>query len=392
MAKKILFVDDEAQILKALKRMIRGTDYDAVFFDNGVEALAYLETESVDLMITDVRMPKMDGIELLKIVKSKYPKTLRFALSGYTENKKIINAIDDNLTQVYMAKPWENKTLLQAISNVFELSDKLRSSSVYDIIAGMKSLPTLPKLYNDITTMLSNDESIDKIVKKIEEDPVVSLNILKVSNSAFYGSKTSSIHQATMVLGLVNVKSIIVGSKIFSGDNNLSKSLNLWEHASLTNTIANYIYEKIYSKKMPNESSTAGLFHSIGIILFITQKEKEYKQILDKKKSIPEIDIWELEREYLDTTHGELGSYLLNWWEFPYSLLEVSMYYRNPSNDNTYNTDVINIVHIASSIAWEIIGTDYFGYQIYDDVCACIGYDVNQINELIEYFSEYVKT
>jgi len=82
MTKSILFVDDEKQILRALKRLFIRSDYETYYAESGEMALQILEDHAIDLLITDIRMPIMDGYELLRKVKEKYPLTLRVALSG----------------------------------------------------------------------------------------------------------------------------------------------------------------------------------------------------------------------------------------------------------------------------------------------------------------------
>lgn len=86
--KRILFVDDEKQILRALKRLFVSSDYEVHFAESGEKALQLIESNDFDLLVTDIRMPEMDGLELLRQVKSESPLTLRVALSGYTDNKK----------------------------------------------------------------------------------------------------------------------------------------------------------------------------------------------------------------------------------------------------------------------------------------------------------------
>ena len=99
--KKILFVDDEKRILKSLRRLFYNTDYNCFFASGGKEALKILKEYKINLIITDIRMPKMDGFELLKKVKKHYPKITRVALSGYTDKDAIMEALEANLIKLY---------------------------------------------------------------------------------------------------------------------------------------------------------------------------------------------------------------------------------------------------------------------------------------------------
>ncbi len=87
------------KFLRALKRLFIDSAYETVFMDNGEDALAYLDNNEVQLIISDIRMPSMNGFDLLKKVKDKYPLTLRVALSGYTDSKKIYKALEENIAK-----------------------------------------------------------------------------------------------------------------------------------------------------------------------------------------------------------------------------------------------------------------------------------------------------
>jgi len=118
-SKTILFVDDEKQILRALKRLFLRSENRILLAEGGKQALEILATEKVDMMITDMRMPEMDGHELLIEVKKKYPEIIRIALSGYTAKKVVLSALDKNLAKIYLLKPWNNDEIKQTIDGLF---------------------------------------------------------------------------------------------------------------------------------------------------------------------------------------------------------------------------------------------------------------------------------
>ncbi len=105
--KTVLFVDDEEKILKSLKRGLLDEPYKALFANSGHKALEILETEEVHVLVTDMRMPEMSGLELLKIVKEKYPQIVRMVLSGYTQITTLLTAINQGEIYKYITKPWK---------------------------------------------------------------------------------------------------------------------------------------------------------------------------------------------------------------------------------------------------------------------------------------------
>lgn len=325
MKKSILFVDDENQILRALKRLFFNAPYETFYMGSAQDALQLLEQRPIDLIITDIRMPQMDGFELLKIVKAKYPEVLRVALSGYTDSKQIYKAIEQNLAKMYLFKPWDNDEIVKIVQNIFILEEKLKDKSLLETINSVDELPTVPELYNDISKMLHEDEDVEKIGSRIEEDPSIASRILRVANSAFYGAKTGSINQAIMFIGLANVKNIVLSNAVFNNISPIYNINNLWRHAGLTNRISHEIYKEIHEKSMPMAISSAGLLHNIGVVLLITHYPDEFLNALELKKSGQYDNIIAAEDATMTFTHEQVGGYLLNWWELPYPLVEAAM-------------------------------------------------------------------
>jgi len=115
----ILFVDDEEDVLNSLKRQFRKADYKLYTAVGGDAALKLLESETVEIIITDERMPGMTGIELLQKVKLMYPDTIRIILSGYADSMSIISAINMGEVYRFITKPWSKEEMLEIIEQAF---------------------------------------------------------------------------------------------------------------------------------------------------------------------------------------------------------------------------------------------------------------------------------
>ncbi len=102
----VLFVDDEEKILSSLKRGLLDEPYDTLFANSGQQAIEILEQKKVHVLVTDMRMPEMLGIELLRIVKEKYPDIIRIVLSGFTQVTTLLTAINQGEIYKYITKPW----------------------------------------------------------------------------------------------------------------------------------------------------------------------------------------------------------------------------------------------------------------------------------------------
>ncbi len=102
-----LFVDDDEKILKSLKRGLMDEPYNALFANSGKEAVEILQQNEVHVLVTDMRMPEMSGLELLKTVKQEYPRIIRMVLSGYTQVTTLLTAINQGEIYKYITKPWK---------------------------------------------------------------------------------------------------------------------------------------------------------------------------------------------------------------------------------------------------------------------------------------------
>lgn len=116
----VLCVDDETSILASLKRALRKQPYDVVTANSGAEALEVLESRTVDLIISDMRMPSMSGAELLTQVYQQWPDTIRILLTGYADMESTVAAINGGQIFRYLNKPWNNDELVVAIDNALE--------------------------------------------------------------------------------------------------------------------------------------------------------------------------------------------------------------------------------------------------------------------------------
>lgn len=102
----VLFVDDEVRLLRALERGLVREPYDKLFAESGEQALALLAEHEVHVIVTDMRMPEMSGLDLLRIVKQRYPHIVRIVLSGYTQVTTLLTAINQGEIYRFITKPW----------------------------------------------------------------------------------------------------------------------------------------------------------------------------------------------------------------------------------------------------------------------------------------------
>ena len=117
----IVLVDDEDMVVTSIKSFLTlETDYEVVGFTTPAEALSYIESHRVDVVVSDYLMPDMDGISLLTKVKDIQPEATRILLTGYADKENAIKAINDVGLYQYIEKPWENDDLKIVLRNGLE--------------------------------------------------------------------------------------------------------------------------------------------------------------------------------------------------------------------------------------------------------------------------------
>ncbi|MBZ9622515.1 HDOD domain-containing protein [Clostridium sp. FP2] len=389
MDKSILFVDDEKPILKAIRRMFLGSDYTVFYAESGAEALDILSKNIIVLIVSDLKMPEMDGYELLSKVMLLYPSTIRVILSGYAEENLIFRAIKNNLARAYFLKPWEDEKFKIAIDEMFKTHELLKNENLLDIVNSFDTLPTLPGLYMNLNKLIARDADIEEISSTIQEDPAISSKILQVANCAYFGAKTGAVKKAIMNLGLVNIKNIILTSEIFNLiPTNLKEKESLWAHSSLTNQIMVKIYKNLLKKKLLDKDASAGLMHDIGKIILFKNFPIEYENVLNDitKRKIP---FSQAEKERLGVSHEEIGAYLLNWWGIPDSIVESALYHHNPLNASKINLELTCTIHIADYYSLKLLNLE--NYSILDDnAFSCLNIEKSEFEEFIEHIKNEV--
>jgi len=129
----LLLVDDEPNIVSALKRLFRRDGYDILTANSGAEGLALLAEHKIDLIISDQRMPGMTGVEFLRQAKANYPDTIRIVLSGYTELQSVTDAINEGAVFRFLTKPWDDEALREQIQKAFEYKELQEENRQLDI-------------------------------------------------------------------------------------------------------------------------------------------------------------------------------------------------------------------------------------------------------------------
>jgi len=329
MKRTILFVDDEPNILMGLKRMLRPMrdKWEMLFANSGQEALEVMAANHVDAIVSDMRMPGMDGPQLLRRVQKEYPDTIRFALSGYSDQEMVNQSIAP--THQYLTKPCDEALLVNALEQAMGARELVPNKTILDKIARVEHLPVLPDVYNRISAELAKGEPSPKLIGDIvARDVGMSANILKLVNSAYFGlpRHIAAPQQAVIVLGINVVRSVILSLHVFNSFEHIGRASfslpMLWGHSMRTGAMARTIAQH---EKLPKEEADyayiAALLHDVGKLLLEAHCQEECQRVYDEVRAHNR-RVAEVEQEQLGLTHAEVGAYLLGLWGLPPSVVQ----------------------------------------------------------------------
>lgn len=116
----VLCVDDELNILKSMKRLLHKQNYQLLVAESGKKALSLMQQHSVHLIISDMKMPEMSGVQLLEKVAQSYPDTYRILLTGYSDMESTIDAVNKGKIHRYLQKPWNNEEIIKSVEEGLE--------------------------------------------------------------------------------------------------------------------------------------------------------------------------------------------------------------------------------------------------------------------------------
>jgi len=354
---RVLFVDDEPNVLQGLRRMLRRMrdEWDMDFVDSGQKGLDLVEQRPFDVVVSDMRMPGMDGAEFLTKVMERYPQMVRIVLSGQWDRETTMRCARS--AHQYLTKPCDTEALKASLARASGLRGLLDNEALKGAITRMDSLPSMPELYRQIQDeVASPGASLQKVGEIISKDVGMTAKILQLVNSAFFGftSHVSSPDQAASLLGLEVITGLVLSVHIFSEyeDKGLSGfSLDeLWRHSMATGAFARKIAKaQGLEQGVAEDAFMAGVLHDTGRLVLATNSSERYGEA-GAVAQVRDIPLWEAEQEVLGTTHAEVGAYLLGLWGLPDAIVEALAYHHCPDRCAGREFSPLTAVHVGNAL------------------------------------------
>lgn len=354
----VLFVDDEQAILDGLFRSFSTTDeaWNMLFATSGGQALELFANHRIDVIVSDLKMPGMDGAELLETVRQISPETTRIILSGCSEREVPYQTIGP--AHQHYTKPCSSAKLAAAISRALAVRRRLRSPELLSLVSGVKSAPVFPKsltdLFDEIQSPRGSTASVARIVGR---DIGLTAQLLKFANSGFFrvaASVTDAAH-AVRLLGVEIIRALFVMGKAFETFHSPGIDAQMVNRLQERSLVIGVLARRIAAaegmpQQVAEQTQCAGMLAHIGSLLLLNAMKDKVTDITDELDTTGGT-ITDVERKYLGVTHEDCGAALLDLWGFPSAVVEAVLFHHEPSQRGEQSgVSALTAVHAAQAL------------------------------------------
>lgn len=332
---RVLFVDDEPSILEGLRAVLRPQrrEWDMVFALGGPAGLQEVESSRFDVVVTDMRMPILDGAALLTRVKELQPHAVRLVLSGQTDAQTALKSVFT--AHQFLAKPCDAEKLRSVVKRCCELNALLSGSELRAVAADVSVLPTAPTTYLAISKALANPScGIQDVSRIVEREPSLCAKVLQVVNSAFFGlpRAVTSVSQAATYLGTLALRDLALAMETVAGQRNKNVGVSAADYLAFqTNSLAVGLLARRWfgtERRKADEAFVAGMLRDMGHLVLASRREDEA-----------------VAREQ----HAAVSAYLLGLWGIPHVILEAVAFHEHPERVEHGSLEVVDVVHACDA-------------------------------------------
>jgi HD-like signal output (HDOD) protein/ActR/RegA family two-component response regulator len=374
--KRILFVDGEPQVLEGLRTRLHRlhTKWDMAFVGSGSLAIERMQQQPCDVIVTDMRMPGMDGRTLLEIVNEQWPETIRIVLSGYSQTEQIMRLVP--LAHQYLSKPCQPQQLESVIDRCLLLHDLLSEPRLRSLVGRIRALPSLPRIYSALQGIVNDERmTVADVAALVRADSALAARVLQIVNSAFFrlARRITNIEQAVSHLGFQAIRNLAMSVDVFSRwPKRTAVALDLESLQRHVHAVASAAKSLAGKSAIADDTMLAGLLHDIGYWVLVQECPGNLSQAIDLAvaRGIP---LHAAESEVIGASHAEIGAYLLGIWGLPFPVVEAVAHHHQPARVTQTEFDVLSALVIAHSLT-SVVDTSIFAGAIPPDANVDPGY------------------
>jgi HD-like signal output (HDOD) protein/CheY-like chemotaxis protein len=375
-ALRVLVAGGERAALENLRRQLRGSrrGWETSCALGGNEALELAGAQPFDVVIADLRLPGMTGIELLGRVQQRHPQAARILTCAYDEASALLRGLP--VAHYLLTKPFDAAGFLEAIERATAIRGLLQNERAARVIGRIGTLPVRPDVHAQIRRLLlQSDWSLDALTGLVERDPALCGRLLRLVNSGLFGfpERITSIRTAITYVGATMLEHLALATGVselmraapapkgFSIDAEIERAVRTGHAAAA-----------IADRRLRDEAFIAGLMHDVGRILLASRVPDLFERACAEAERLG-IPLPEAERAVAGGSHAEIGGYLAGLWDLPSAVVEAIGFHHAPSESSARSFGVIGAVHVASALVGGPDGTA--GHAIDERFVARLGID-----------------
>ena len=348
---RVLFVDDDLSVLGGLRRMLRAhrDRFETVCASSGAEALATMEAMTFDVIVTDIRMPVMDGGQLLEVVREQHPDTVRIVLSGQLDDASAVRLAV--LAHQFLSKPCEFDVLVDAIERSCGIRSRLVDPELREALGRLDALPSpRPTLRRLTDSLRRGDSSVDEVTELIHNDPAITAKLLQLVNSAFFGlpRQVGDVRDAVVYLGLGMIRDLVAAADVFHAfedDDRIDRAI----YAQIRSDCVRAAEIAAQLSGQEPDACVASVLHDVGLLALAVCLPDELARTVDTARRT-RTPLHVVEADLFGTTHADIGAYLLTLWGFRDEVVEAVAYHHSaPEHSNV--APLTHLPFVATTLA-----------------------------------------
>ncbi|MBU2490096.1 MAG: HDOD domain-containing protein, partial [Proteobacteria bacterium] len=314
----VLFVDDEARVLDGFRRVLREKrgEWRLFFAHSGRQALEILDVNPMDVIVCDMRMPEMDGAQVLEYARERQPGASRICLSGHSEKEAMLKA--SSVAHLYLSKPCAREVLVSTVERNIGYKALLPDRGLRAMASRIEFLPPRPTVMAAIMREMAQDAPrLARVADLIHQDPALTVKILQLANSEYWGiaREVGDARQAAALLGL-DVLSPILDAVMEKNPASVwgrhpRMFEDLYRHGMHVALAASRIAQREDpSDLLVSRAFTCGLIHDVGKLVLAAHAPDDYNYALELARK-RNISVQVVERDVFSGTHQEAGAFFL---------------------------------------------------------------------------------
>jgi HD-like signal output (HDOD) protein len=351
----LVIVDDEPGILHSLQSLFRKDPWNVRTFSSPRAALDGLANMPAEIVISDLRMPEMNGIEFLNHVSHRSPEAARFILTGHEDHAVVISALGKNLAQHYVLKPWEDAGLRKILQDTLRTQSETKSRLMLELLDAFERLPNLASHNRKLQELLSKTKySLNDIVIEIQKSPALVARLLRVANSIYYATRrpVMTVRDAVQFIGTDYIASLIVAMESFHAVMSTSDGApehlieGLWNRSLQRAIIARQLASAGPWVADAQLAYVVALLQDLGLVARLCSDPVRFARVMELEQA-GEISLYDAECAVFGPPHDTLGASLLESWNLPKEIVRPIAEHHSTSTANP----IVHVVQLADLLA-----------------------------------------